>query len=158
MALAAILSLVKNRLTFATTILDATIEEFIVETQYSLQKYLKKQDAEVEDEAAYNALEKMLIADLTALAILQRKIIEFVAGDSEGNVKTVLTKAKADVVEVNFEQSGQKIDLVKIENNLKTSACEKAKMLGFTLPMCMGEAREPTKPFIHIPDDTYGRL
>ena len=128
------------------------------EVLYLLEPFLQK--ADTEDETLYSEREKILIATYTAYNLLFTKAITTVAGDINVNGgavsgNKVLTKAKADVVESEFEiikaSDGANVAMSgeKLLSNLKEQLCSLANQMGIEISICdCGEA-VPT-PFIIV--------
>jgi hypothetical protein len=105
---------------------------------YFLDKYWPVKPANIEDEASYDNLQRMLIGKYTALKLVEIRAIEN-ASSNAGNNK-VVKRAKADVVETEFEytKDGQLItlDTRTLISNLKEDICQTAQTLEMWLPMC----------------------
>jgi len=146
MALAAILQMVKNRLPFipADNSLDATINSFILEQFYYLQKWTGIDNNYVEDEAQYTGLQKMLVAELVCYELLERKTIENVGGvnGSAPSGAKRIKKGKADVVEAEFDYAKASdggflgATATELMKESASRACDYAATLGYTLPLC----------------------
>lgn len=154
MALEPITQLVKNRLPFLGTAHEAKIVAFTSEAFYFFQTYLKKPDEEVETEATYKPLERMLIADYVAYNLLVNKAIETTGGtDGEAPTTKMVKRTKADVVETEFmtvkasDGTLIQIDAEKLIAQLQRDLCNKAYTLGVYLPMC----GVPKSPGINVP-------
>lgn len=158
MPLPSVLKMVQNRLTFWAAAPDTTvIEEFVLEQKYFLQKYLSLADEQVEDDANYSKLQLILLADLTAFELLKKKAIEGSAGSSSSaEAPTYLKRAKADVVEAEFEQVSSDDSFSQqageVLGELKSSICRKASALGLSLPLCARSVEVPALPFKYYPD------
>lgn len=160
MALAPVLQLIKNRLPYLHSSYDPTIEQFITESYYFLQSYLNKLDADVEVEASYRPLERMLVADLTAYQLIKRKAIETSAGtETQAPAAKMIKRAKADVVETEFmtikasDGTFIQLDTVKLIAEITRDMCAKAEALGIGLPYCpLPTASDVIPPFLYIPD------
>ena len=147
MALKPILDLVKNRLPFLSASDDVLVNDFITETYYYLQSYLAKPDADVETEASYTGLQRMLIADMTAYDLVKRKAIQTTGGTAGAAPETkILKRAKADVTEAEFVvTTARDGSLIQISTTdflatLKEAICHKASALLLTLPLCAQDA------------------
>lgn len=145
MAKRALLDMVKDRLPFLPTdnTMDDTINGFITDQEYSIQTWTKLSDDDVETEAKYKQLQKMLIAELVCYGLLDRQVIKVVGGVN-GSIATPGKRIKsgtADVVNAEFDYGkaqdgaflGQTADTIKKDHGLK--ACEYAIALGYNLPI-----------------------
>lgn len=155
-----IVDLVKESLSYLGDDKDSLINSRKIQTMYFLQNLLKKTDEEVEDESKYKSLEKILISRITAYELLNKKAIELSGGDSltgDGPDNSFLKKAKADVVEAEFEQ----LDIKKtaslaqtseqIMANLKNEICAYAYQLGISIPIYCGcKEYDQFQPFVII--------
>lgn len=99
--------LVKNRLPFLTDALKPFGEDFKLEVFITLNDCFKKEGPDIGDEDKYEPIEKLMVADLVALLMLNRKMLvdstgTVDTGDSSGS-KTFLKKAKAGDAEAEFE-------------------------------------------------------
>lgn len=107
MAIATINQLVHERLTYLNSGSDNTvIDSKITQEFYFLQSQTEKTDDEVEIESNYKPLQKMLIASLVSWRMLSKRITENMAGSGGSSTVTpgkIVKKAKADVVEAEFE-------------------------------------------------------
>ena len=146
-----IIKAVKNRLPYLDNSIDDIINEFICEVQYRIQIYLSKTDLQVEDEAEYKVIEKSLIADITCCFLIMRKTVENI----EGNISTgatgggkYLKGAKAGEVGFEFALPTKNditsfgLDTASILQGFKSSACQIAFQLGFSLTVCNGGSIE----------------
>jgi len=97
----------------------------------------------------------MLVSELTSYQILERKVIENLAGEdgTAANAAQNVTKGKADVVEAEFEYSkssdGNKL-LLKTDELMRQiliSICSYAEVLGYCLPMCTIKTTIVKPPF-----------
>jgi len=159
----AIKDIIQNRLPFVDftdTTVDTRLDKIIMEIQYTLQKPLQKEDADVEDESKYSQQEIILIGVYSAYLGLFRKAIITVAGDSETSEQAsskTLKKAKADVVEAEFQVikasdgSTIQIDSEKLLALLKEEICDTAALLGISLVICNTCSGKPPLSFIVRP-------
>ena len=148
MALKTLPELIRERLPFLTdTEYADLVPSWILQVVYELQEPLGKpiETVEsVEDPLVYSPLEKLLLADYTAHALLGRETLRAVAGTAgvAAPVQKVLKKAKADVAEAEFEilkpadAGGLKLSATDLMGTLKAAACRKARQLKVTLPLC----------------------
>ncbi|WP_291726176.1 hypothetical protein [Bernardetia sp.] len=140
--------IIQNRLPFlnySDTTVDARLDKIISEVQWTLQKPLGKDDADVELEASYSQQEIILIGVYVAYLVVLRKAFTTLAGDTEtseeASAKT-LKKAKADVVEAEFhiskasDGSSIQLDTETLLASLKKEICDTAALLGITLVIC----------------------
>ena len=146
MALQNILGMVRSRLPFLAVgaPIDTVINNFITEQFYYLQKWTLLSDTDVEDETKYSAIQKMLVAELVCVELINKKVIEDVAGagGAAGTAGKQLKRGKADVVEAEF-QYGKSSDgtfmgktAEQLEKDHAQKACEYAATLDYSLPMC----------------------
>lgn len=128
------------------------------EVLYLLEPYLNK--ADTEDETLYTNREKILVATYTAYNLLFTKAISTVAGDitvNSGAVggNKVLTKAKADVVETEFDiikaADGANISMTgeMLLSTLKDQLCTLANSMDIPISLCNCNDLIP-KPFIMV--------
>ena len=140
--------IIQNRLPFVdftNTVIDTRFDKIIMEVQYTLQIPLQKEDTDVEIELNYTQREIILIGVYSAYLALFRKSITTLAGDSEtseqASAKT-LKKAKADVVEAEFQVSkASDGSNIQLDTNtllalLKEEICDTAALLGIKLVIC----------------------
>lgn len=148
MALQNIIDLVKGRLPYLNNADDNAINSKTTEAFYFLQPQTKKSDADVETEANYKPLERMLISDLVSYWLLKKRITENVAGTGGSTTVTpmkIVKKGKADVTEAEFEipkaQDGIFLGLnaEKLLEEIRKDLCAKAAQLNFYLPEICGE-------------------
>lgn len=138
---ASIEDIVRHKLPFLQSPADDTALDLeIVQSCYALQPYLNKTDIEVEDRAAYSALESMLVAYYTAYHLINRKALVALQGENgaEGEAFPV-KKVKADVVETEFDtnaKNGKWMTSTQIMEELKSLICQTARTLKIRLPMC----------------------
>lgn len=133
--------LVYNRLPFLSRDTDeAVVVDVVGETLYLLQRWLKKEGQEVEDPAAYNPLERGVVADVAAVQIALRKAMLQSAGESgeapEGT--RFVKRAKAGSAEVEFESppghaGGMAVNLRDYVRSLLATANSRANTLGFSI-------------------------
>lgn len=157
--LASITQLISNRLEFLGTVADTVIEQYRLEAFYYIQNQTEKSDMEVEDETVYTPLQRMLLADIASYFILKRRVVSSTAGTgaSAGTGAKRVKKAKADVVETEFEYSDKlQMEAEAMLQQARRDACEKAKILSYSLPLCeddLGSGDEaPIPPFFHFTD------
>lgn len=137
-----IIELVKHRLPFLVPADDTTILLEITQSQYALQKYFPKSDSEVEDEASYANLQRMLVAYYSAYQLVNRKALINLQGEAGEAplLNQAIKKVKADVVETEFQENKSSnsllIDAETLALELKKLVCETAKTLSIALPMC----------------------
>lgn len=128
------------------------------EILYLLEPFLNK--ATAEDESLYTEREKILVATYTAYNLLITKTISTVAGDINVNAGAVsgnkiLTKAKADVVESEFDiiksSDGANIsmDTKSLLATLKDQLCSLANSMNIGIAICNCDDLTPT-PFIMV--------
>jgi len=152
MALQSVYEMVLNRLKFVPlTGWETNIEAFETEQMYYLNAFLQnKTDAEVEDEANWTGVERILLAELTTYQLLIKEIIKTVGGDAEVSSKPgagnrLIKKGKADVVEAEFEYAKAEdgrtlaVKAAQLISELKNSICRYASALDLYLPgYCSG--------------------
>ena len=140
--------IIQNRLPFldfSNTVVITRLDSLIQEVFYTLQKPLRKTDAEVELESSYSQQEIILIGVYVAYLGLLRKALTTLAGDTEtseeASAKT-LKKAKADVVEAEFhinkasDGAAIQLDTDTLLGLLKDEICNKAAELEIILNIC----------------------
>lgn len=124
--------------------MDAKINSFTTEAYYYLSPYTQYTGADIEDATKYDGLLRYLVVRLVCYWLLMRKVVENVAGTA-GQAPTgaqQITKAQADVVEVEFEYSTAKdgntlittTDAILAE--VKLELCNYGSLLKYYLPMC----------------------
>ena len=151
--------IIQNRLPFVditNTAIASRLDKIIMEVQWTLQKPLKKEEADVEIESSYNQQEILLIGVYSAYLALFRKVITTLAGDAEtseeASTKT-LKKAKADVVEAEFhiskasDGSSIQLDTGTLLDLLKDEICDTAALLGISLVICDTCSKHPPFAF-----------
>lgn len=145
------LQLVKQRLAFLGDTDDTMVTNFIEEQRYLLQSAFGFDNTQVDDEAEYSAIQKMLIADLSAIEIIDRRIIQNMEG-TEGAAATGskrLKKGVADVVEAEFsylkasDGTALLMQAEQVHANLKEKACGRAGQLGIKLAFCRSKPVRP---------------
>lgn len=150
MALKAVYDMVLNRLSFIPlTGWETKVGDFQLEQQYYLDTFLQKGEKDpvedVEDEANWKGMERILLAEITAYQLLTVEIIKTLGGDAESNTSVgaaskMIKSAKADVVEAEFEYAkaddGRTLALKAKEliPELKANVCRYGQSLGFYLP------------------------
>lgn len=148
--------MVFNRLTFLNSSDPATetiVSEFIFEIMWDLEACFKikeattpSDDLNVGDEQYYSMVQKMIIADLTAVYILMQVGAAISGGSSTISAGgTYLKKAKAGSVEVEWDQSGSSSSVGGLEINSSglidkytKSAVRRAQGLGCIIDLCDG--------------------
>lgn len=165
MAIAPILDQVYNNIPFLKkeTATDNLINEYMIEQMYYLQKSTEKTDAEVETEANYNSLQKMLIAAIVGHEIIVRRILVNAEGDSTGTEQSSnkrIKKAKADVTEVEFDYAKAEdatnlvMKATKLLPEIDKKICRYAGQLGYYLPQFCGDfIKDEPIPFIVVTDE-----
>lgn len=145
MALQSVEDLVKERLSFIpATGWETKIESYKLQMYYFLQKYLQVVDADVELDATYTGLKRMLVKELVVYNMIVEKAITTTGGSSStsapGEGTKRIKKAKADVVEAEFEygkaSDGTSIALEaeKLIPELKLNIFSYSRTLGFSIP------------------------
>ena len=145
MALQSVEDLVKERLAFIpATGWETKIESYKLQMYYFLQKYLNIADADVELDATYTGLKRMLVKELVVYNMIMEKAITTTGGSSStsapGEGSKRIKKAKADVVEAEFDYAkasdGTSIamEAEKLIPELKKNICSYSRTLGFGLP------------------------
>lgn len=160
MALGTILVLVKENLPFLSDgTHDTKIESQRIQVMYWLQSYLKKSDADVENESTYKPLERILISWLIGYNLLNTKAIEIAGGNSSTSTEpetTFLKEAKADVVDAQFDQidRNKAITLAQSAEEIMATclkqACAIARTLKINLGICGMYKYDMIKPFTII--------
>lgn len=142
--------------------LDTKLDNLITEQYYYLQKYTQLSDVDVETEAKYTPLQRMLIAELSAYHGINDKALTNVAGSAgtEGDGGKRIKKGKADVVEAEFEYQKSKDGnflggtTEELKANFARRACEISAQLGYNLPFCimlgLCSKKEEPIPFMFI--------
>ena len=137
---------------------QALFSRFTFEAAYRMEPCLQKgydendnaDPTRIGDEQYYNMLEKSLLADLVAIAVLTQRsganAASNTTGDSSGaSTGTFLKKAKAGSAEVEYEQfdvskdkSSEQIQMGTdgLLDRLHADAAHKAKLLGCSLEIC----------------------
>jgi len=152
-----ILGLVKEKLPFLSDgSKDSLINSEMIQVMYYLQPYLKKTDEKVEEEDEYKPLERILISWLVSYNLLQNKSIELAGGNSSTGEEvnnSFLKKAKADVVEAEFEQLDKKKTVTLAQDteimaaNMLKQACAVSRTLGININLCAQYKYDMIKPF-----------
>lgn len=124
---------------------DPKITQQIEISETDLQIYLNKSDSDVYDESAYTPLEKLLVGRYSAYYLLINKSLANLGGVNGVEPNEVVKKAKADVVEVEFQSKTKENSLVldteTLTEQLRKSVCDTASTLNkqgyqIRLPMC----------------------
>lgn len=149
MAIASINDMVHQRLSYLNnTTDDVLINSRTIEEYYLMQGQTGKSDADVETENSYKPLERMLFASLVSYRMLLKRITDNMAGIGGSSVVTpgkILKKAKADVVEGEFEvpKAADGIFLGMNANDLLATllkeVCSISYMLNYFIPEICGE-------------------
>lgn len=144
MAIGSINDMVHQRLSYLNNTTDNTIiDSWTIQQFYFLQGQTEKSDADVETESNYKPIQKMLFAALVSYKMLLKRITENMAGSAGSSVVTpgkVIKKAKADVVEAEFEVPKAKdgvflqLDASELLDQLKAEVCSISYMLHYTIP------------------------
>lgn len=135
-------TLVYKKLPFLVESSDTTelIELFKIDAISLVAEQLPHSDPF--DETAHSKLETTFLAELTAMELLKRKILENTGGSAgaDSSSNRIIKKTKADVVEAEFEIVKPGVNLTEtasmIAGDLKKSICQKASILDISLPMC----------------------
>ena len=141
-----ITEIIKHELPFVSSpIDDPKIETQIEISQTDLQVYLNKSDSDVYNENTYTPLEKLLVGRYSAYYLLINKTLANLGGLEGQDPNEVVKKAKADVVEVEFQSKTKENSLVldteMLTEKLRKSVCDTASTLNkqgyqIRLPMC----------------------
>jgi hypothetical protein len=145
MAIASVLQMVHDRLPFTAPIAnDDVIERTRIQMTYLMQPQTEKSDSGVETESNYTPLQNMLFAAMVAYQLVKSQTMLILAGNgttSTGGAK-IITKAKADVVEADFEIP-KAIDgaMLGMATNdwlslLLDEICKMGWSLGYRVPWC----------------------
>jgi hypothetical protein len=134
---------VYNRIPFIVenTPNSSLITEFGSEVMAELYVQLNIKEEDKFDETKYSLQKKSLIADLTAIQFIKKRILSNMEGEGANGSSTTkaLTKAKAGEVETEWEvtkaSDGNKLQASAkdIINQLMSDAMRKARTLGFLL-------------------------
>jgi len=127
---------------------DPIIERQRVMICYLIQSETGKSDAaDVETESNYTAYQNMLIAAMVCYQLLKNKIVLNMAGDgtsgSSGGGSKVLKRAKADVVEAEFQiikaSDGSSFLMASdaFMADLLLEICGMARKLSYSIPWCV---------------------
>jgi hypothetical protein len=149
--------IITHELPFVSPLVDdPKIVTQIEISQTDLQIYLNKSDSDVYDESTYTALEKLLVGRYSAYYLLINKSLANLGGVNGGEPNEVIKKAKADVVEVEFQSKTKDNSLVldteMLTEQLRKLVCDTASTLNkqgyqIRLPMC-GTQNSCYIPFI----------
>jgi len=168
MALKTIDEMVKNRLAFIPqTDWVTSIDDFRIEQSYYLSQFIEIGDgseAVIEDESNWTGMNKILLAEITSYQLLKKEMVEVVGGEGEdgenitpGSGSKMIKKAKADVVEAEFEYSKSEdgrtlaVKAKELLFELKNSVCRYSISMGIHLPgYCPEEDVNPQPPFIIV--------
>lgn len=179
MALQNILTMVKLKLPFlpdGSTLIpnlgltvDDKLNSSIFEQYYYLQGFTKLIDADVDTEANYNNLQKMLITELVCYYSISDKALVNVAGTNgaSGTAGKRIKKGKADVVEAEFDygksSDGTFLGMTTEQLMMKFAqrACEIAALLKYNLPLCEAlgfcKAKAHPMPFMVFPNKNINK-
>lgn len=146
MAIGTVNQMVKDRLPYLSDVAnDPLIERKRIEVVYIMQNQSGKDDASVELEASYKAVENIVFAAMIAWYLLQNKIMTTMAGTgaagSVGGAK-ILSKAKADVTEADFilvkAEDGAMIQMKTTDylDLIKNDVCSLTRVVGWINPIC----------------------
>jgi len=146
MAQKTVVEMVRNRLPFLTAgdTVDEMINDYKQDVYYYLQPWSRILDDVVEDDSSYTGLKRVLVAEITAYNIVTRKIMVEMGGvnGSEASAGKRLKKAKADVVEAEFEYAKANdggvlaTDMNSLATELRNNVWNYAIGLGWYLPDC----------------------
>jgi hypothetical protein len=121
---------------------DSKIALETTQSFVSLQSYLQKEDVDVLDESKYSEIQKMLVAYYTCYNLITVEAMKNISG-SNGNAPNpnqLIKKAKADVVETEFQDTSGKntllFDAEKLSGEIKQLLCTTARTMGIFLPIC----------------------
>lgn len=162
MPLKAVYDMVINRLAFVPqTGWEENIDDFKTEQMYYLDQFIDI-TGDIEDEANWTGMNRILLAELTTYQTLIKEIVGVVGGDGSetstpGSGTKMIKKGKADVVEAEFEYSkaddGRTLSVKanQLVGELKQSICRYATSMGIHLPgYCPDEDVDPQPPFIIV--------
>lgn len=144
--------------------LDAQITAYKINTYYFLQSYLGIADVDVENDAIYTGVKRLLVAAMVAYDMIVNKVYENLGGNSTGTVQPGsgaqrIKKGKADVVEAEFDYSKASdgnallMNTEKLLADLKAKICAYAVTLKINLPMCDCGDTEVCPPFLTVVED-----
>ena len=143
MAIRAVKDIVHSKLPFLVTTDDPEIESYRVEMCYLMQTQTEKADVDVEDEVNYKALENMLFASMVSYNMAKDQAVKITGGEAGAAPTTrVLKKAKADVVETEFQvvkASDGALFTIATEKWFLTilkEICDYSRTLGYENPLC----------------------
>lgn len=159
MALGTVEAMVKERLSFVpVTGWESKIESYKLQMYYFLQRYLQIADADVENDAVYTGLKRMLVVELVVYNLIINKIITTIGGSSStsttGEGTKRLIKAVADVVEADFEYAKASdgntfaIETEKLIPELIKNINAYSRTLGFGLPEFAPTIKLDKPPFM----------
>lgn len=166
MALQSIPDSVRAKLPFLdanTTGTDTIINQIKTEQYYYLSPYTKLTGSDIEDDSKYAGLQILLVTEMVCVEFLKKETLKNVAGTAgaAGTGAKRISKGKADVVEAEFEYGkaadgnflGATAEELLLQHTRK--ACEYAKMLKYSLPLCIGVLDMPfdTPPFLGFVDN-----
>ena len=125
-----------------------------VEEQYYLQPYTLLNDTDVVDDTKYSNLQLLLVTEMICCEIIKKQTLQNVegSGGTPGTGAKRIKKGKADVVEAEFDYGkasdgnflGGTAEELLLQHTRK--ACEYARMLKYTLPLCIGVLETPIIP------------
>lgn len=158
MAIASINEMVHQRLSCLNNTTDNTlIDSITIQQFYFMQGQTLKTDADVETESNYKPLEKILFAALVSYNMLKKRIMENMAGSGGSSTVTpgkIVKKAKADVVEAEFEipkaSDGIFLNMnaTQVLAELVKEICSTAYMLHYCIPeICEEYPADVIPPF-----------
>lgn len=143
MAIRAVKDIVHSKLPFLLTTDDPEIESYRVEMAYLLQTQTGKADVDVEAEANYKSLENMLFASMVSYHMAKDHVVKITGGIAGAAPSTkVLKKAKADVVETEFQvvkASDGALFTIPTEKwflAILKEICDYSRTLAYANPLC----------------------
>lgn len=156
--------IVKDKLPYLGSDDDVLIGNYIKEVQYKLQDDLEKTNLQVEDENEYSNKEKYLVGTYSAYNLLKQQSLKTIGGTGDtGSGSTApntkqIKKAKADVVEAEFQQikssdgSNIAMNTKDLLEQLRIDVCCWAKELNVVLSICNSGVIEMdlTPPFLYF--------
>ncbi len=161
MPLQSVEDIIKQKLSFVPqTGWETKIETYKHEQMYYLNEFLiiseTGDETVIEDEANWIGMKRLLLAEITTYQLIINKVISTTggaAGETTGSGSKMIKKAKADVVDAEFEYAkaddGRTIAM-KTEAllpELKANVCRYAKTLNINLPGYCPEERGDLPPF-----------
>ena len=131
---------------------------------YLLQKYLNIADADVEEDATYTGLKRMLVKELVVYNMIVEKAITTTGGSSStsapGSGSKRIKKGKADVVEAEFDYAKASdgttiaLETEKLIPELKNNIYTYSRTLGFSIPGFGPEKKLDKPAFITFENET----